>query len=52
MNTMKYLIDKYPDGYEGWAKEYGISEGGDIVAPMADISIADKPVAAVHPSAA
>ncbi|PGH12526.1 hypothetical protein AJ80_06687 [Polytolypa hystricis UAMH7299] len=26
MRTMKYLVDKYPDGYEGWVKEYGISE--------------------------
>lgn len=25
METMKYLIAKYPDGYEGWAKENEIA---------------------------
>lgn len=25
METMKYLITKFPDGYEGWAKENEIS---------------------------
>jgi hypothetical protein len=49
MNTIRYLIDKYPDGYEGWAKEY---EDGDIAASMADISIADKPAAAIDPGVA
>lgn len=25
IETMKYLIARYPDGYEGWAKQNGIS---------------------------
>ena len=23
MEEMRYLVQKYPDGYEGWAKEKG-----------------------------
>lgn len=33
MNTMKYLVDKYPDGYEAWEKEYKIAQQGEVDAP-------------------
>ena len=30
MNTMKYLIEKYPTGYEGWEEDYNISQEDEI----------------------
>jgi hypothetical protein len=50
---MKYLIAKYPDGYEEWTKEYNLTQDDDIAASMARVSMADQPaVAAVSSNAA
>lgn len=43
---MKYLIAKYPDGYEEWTKEYNSTQGDDIAASMAEVSTAGQPAAA------
>ncbi len=43
---MKYLIAKYPDGYEEWTKEYNLNQDDDIAASMAEVSVADQPAAA------
>lgn len=37
MNTMKYLIDKYPQGYKGWEEEYKVSQEGESIADVAEI---------------
>lgn len=37
MNTMKYLIEKYPKGYEGWEEEYNkVSHEGEAAATIAE----------------
>ena len=30
MNTMRYLIEKQPKGYEGWEDDYMVSLEGEI----------------------
>jgi hypothetical protein len=39
MNNMKYLVDKYPDGYEGWEKEYKISQESEVTSSMAEMEL-------------
>jgi hypothetical protein len=29
MKTMEYLIEKYPEGYEGWEEDYKVSQEGE-----------------------
>lgn len=45
---MTYLIEKYPDGYEGWAKEYAISQDADTTASMVNVPMTDKHAIAVE----
>lgn len=37
MNTMKFLIDKYPKGYEGWEEEYKLFQEGESATDTAGI---------------
>lgn len=45
MDTMKYLVAKYPDGYEKWKKDYDLTQDDDTAASMAEGSMADQPAA-------
>ena len=36
---MRYLVQKYPDGYEGWEKEYEISKEGEVTLSMAELNV-------------
>jgi hypothetical protein len=37
MTTMKYLVDKYPDGYEAWEEEYKIAQQGETTPPSSSL---------------
>jgi len=39
MNTMRYLVDKYSDGYEGWEKEHKIFKEGEVTSSLADLGL-------------
>jgi hypothetical protein len=45
METMRSLIAKYPDGYEGWAKERGIPLDNEGAASRVNASATEAPLA-------
>lgn len=40
---MRELVEKYPDGYEGYAKEHGLSDAMDSLKLKDDPQPADGP---------
>jgi hypothetical protein len=45
MNTMRSLVDKYPEGFEGWERDYQLSQEREVTFSMADMGINNSVIA-------